>query len=63
MEAREMEPKDLMVVLNIPEKLALSIITGEQQIDRSQALELGNYFNVSPINFCDNSLLSESQSL
>ena len=63
MEAREMEQKDLMVVLNISEKLALSIATGEQQIDRSQALELGNYFNVSPINFCDNSLLSESQSL
>ncbi len=51
MEAREMESKDVMTLLNISEELALSIIDGEEQIDRSQALALGNYFKVNPNNF------------
>ena len=63
MEARTMEPKDLMRILNISEEIALLTIGGEKQIDRSQALELGNYFKVNPINFCDNSLSFESQLL
>jgi HTH-type transcriptional regulator / antitoxin HigA len=56
MEAREMEPKDLVAALNISEKLALSIVNGEEQIDRSQALALGNYFKVNPNNFHNNQI-------
>ena len=51
MEAREMESKDVMTLLNISEEFALSMIDGEEQIDRSQALVLGNYFKVNPNNF------------
>lgn len=51
MEAREMEPKALMALLDISEEVALSIVNGEEQIDRSQALTLGNYFKVIPDNF------------
>lgn len=51
MEAREMQPKDLMALLNISEDLALSIVNGEEQIDRSQALTLGDYFKVNSNNF------------
>jgi HTH-type transcriptional regulator / antitoxin HigA len=54
MEAREMEPKDLMKLLNISEELALSIINGEEQIDRTQALTLGDYFKVNSENFYNN---------
>jgi HTH-type transcriptional regulator / antitoxin HigA len=51
MEAREMEPEDLTRLLNISRELALSIFNGEQQIDRSQSQQLGDYFNVSASNF------------
>jgi HTH-type transcriptional regulator / antitoxin HigA len=51
MEAREMDPKDLTPLLNISEELAISIVNGEVQIDRSQSLTLGNYFKVSSNNF------------
>ena len=54
MEAREMEPKDLIALLNISEKLALSIINGVEQIDRSQALALSDYFKVNSNNFHNN---------
>ncbi len=54
MEAREMEPKDLIALLNISEDLALSIVNGEEQIDRSQALVLGDYFKVNSNNFYHN---------
>jgi HTH-type transcriptional regulator / antitoxin HigA len=54
MEAREMEPKDLIPLLNISEELALSIVNGEEQIDRSQALVLGDYFKVNSNNFYNN---------
>jgi HTH-type transcriptional regulator / antitoxin HigA len=54
MEAREMEPKDLIPLLNISEELALSIVNGEEQIDRSQALALGDYFKVNSHNFHHN---------
>jgi HTH-type transcriptional regulator / antitoxin HigA len=54
MESREMEPKDLMKLLNISEELALSIVNGEEQIDRSQALALGDYFKVNSNNFHNN---------
>jgi HTH-type transcriptional regulator / antitoxin HigA len=56
MEAREMEPKDLMVLLNISEELAISIVNGEEQIDRSQAIALGDYFKVNSDNFHNNLL-------
>ncbi|WP_309728562.1 hypothetical protein [Chamaesiphon sp. OTE_75_metabat_556] len=55
MEAREMEPKDLMSILNISEEIALLTIDGEQQIDRLQALALGDYFKVNSNNFYNNS--------
>jgi HTH-type transcriptional regulator / antitoxin HigA len=55
MEAREMEPKDLMSILNISEEIALLTIGGEQQIDRSHALALGDYFKVNSNNFYNNS--------
>jgi HTH-type transcriptional regulator / antitoxin HigA len=51
MEAREMESKDLIALLNISEELALSIVNGEEQIERSQALALGDYFKVNSNNF------------
>jgi HTH-type transcriptional regulator / antitoxin HigA len=51
MEAREMEPDDLMELFNISRELALSIFNGDRQIDRSQAQYLGDYFNVSFSNF------------
>jgi HTH-type transcriptional regulator / antitoxin HigA len=51
MEARGMEPEDLMELFNISRDLALSIFNGDRQIDRSQAKYLGNYFNVSSSNF------------
>ncbi len=54
MEAREMEPKDLIKLLNISEKLALSIVSGAEQIDRSQALALSDYFKVNSNNFHNN---------
>ena len=54
MEAREMEPEDLMALLNISEEFALSIVKGEEQIDRSQALALGDYFKVNSNNFYNN---------
>lgn len=54
MEAREMEPKDIAALLNISEELALSIVNGEEQIDRSQALTLGDYFKVNSDNFHNN---------
>jgi HTH-type transcriptional regulator / antitoxin HigA len=54
MEAREMEPKDLIALLNISEDLALSIVNGEEQIDRSQSLVLGDYFKVNSNNFHNN---------
>jgi HTH-type transcriptional regulator / antitoxin HigA len=54
MESREMEPKDLIMLLNISEELALSIVNGEEQIDRSQALALGDYFKVNSNNFHNN---------
>jgi plasmid maintenance system antidote protein VapI len=54
MEAREMEPKDLTVLLNISEELALSIVNGEDRIDRTQALTLGDYFKVNSNNFHSN---------
>jgi HTH-type transcriptional regulator / antitoxin HigA len=54
MEAREMEPKDLIPLLNISEELALSIVNGEEQIDRSQSLVLGDYFKVNSNNFHNN---------
>jgi HTH-type transcriptional regulator / antitoxin HigA len=54
MEARAMEPKDLIALLNISEKLALSIINGVEQIDRSQALALSDYFKVNSNNFHNN---------
>jgi HTH-type transcriptional regulator / antitoxin HigA len=54
MEARDMEPRDLITLLNISEKLALSIANGEEQIDRSQAHTLGDYFKVNPDNFYNN---------
>jgi HTH-type transcriptional regulator / antitoxin HigA len=53
MEARAMEPKDLMTLLNISEELALAIVNGQEQIDRSQALALGDYFKVNFNNFCN----------
>jgi HTH-type transcriptional regulator / antitoxin HigA len=53
MEAREMEPKDLIKLLNISEELALAIVKGEEKIDRSQALALGDYFKVNFNNFCN----------
>jgi HTH-type transcriptional regulator / antitoxin HigA len=61
MEARGMDPKDLMKILNISEDIALLTIAGEKQIDRSQSLVLGDYFNVKPINFYDRELSSETQ--
>jgi HTH-type transcriptional regulator / antitoxin HigA len=54
MEAREIEPKDLMPLLNISEELALSIVNGEEQIDRSQAIALSDYFKVNSNNFHHN---------
>jgi HTH-type transcriptional regulator / antitoxin HigA len=51
MEAREMEPEDLMGLLNISRELAGSIFNGERQIDRSQSQQLSDYFNVSSGNF------------
>jgi HTH-type transcriptional regulator / antitoxin HigA len=51
MEARELEPTDLMGLLTISRELALSLFNGERQIDRSQAQHLGDYFNVSSSNF------------
>ncbi len=54
MEAREMESKDLIALLNISEELALSIVNGEEQIDRSQALALSDYFKVNSNNFHNN---------
>jgi HTH-type transcriptional regulator / antitoxin HigA len=55
MEAREMEPKDIMSILNISEEIALLTIGGKQQIDRSHALALGDYFKVNSNNFYNNS--------
>ena len=55
MEAREMEPTDLMGLLNISRDLAGSIFSGEREIERSQAQHLGDYFNVSSSNFYDES--------
>ena len=60
MEAREMEQKDLMILLNISEELASLIVHGEEQIDRSQALALGDYFKVNSNSFCDNLSRTES---
>jgi HTH-type transcriptional regulator / antitoxin HigA len=54
MESREMEPKDLTALLNISEELALSIVNGEERIDRTQALTIGDYFKVNPNNFHSN---------
>ena len=54
MESRKMEPKDLIALLNISEELALSIVNGEKQIDRSQSLTLGDYFKVNFDNFHNN---------
>lgn len=51
MEAREMNPTDLMGLLNISKELAGSIFSGEREIDRSQAQHLSDYFNVSSSNF------------
>lgn len=51
MEAREMEPTDLMGLLNISNELAGSIFSGKREIDRSQAQHLSDYFNVSASNF------------
>jgi HTH-type transcriptional regulator/antitoxin HigA len=51
MEARETKQEDIVKLLNISEELALSIVNGEEQIDRSQALALGNYFKVDSTNF------------
>jgi HTH-type transcriptional regulator / antitoxin HigA len=53
MEAREMGAEDLMGLLNISRESALSIFNGDRQIDQSQSQQLGNYFNVSSSNFCD----------
>lgn len=53
MEAREMEPTALMGLLNISRDLAESMFSGEQEIERSQAQHLGDYFNVSSSNFYD----------
>lgn len=52
MEARGMELNDLIELLNISSESAKSICSGDRQIDRSQAQELGNYFNVDFNNFC-----------
>ena len=54
MEAREMEPKDLIPLLNISEELAVSIVNGEEQIDLSQSQVLGDYFKVNHNNFYGN---------
>jgi HTH-type transcriptional regulator / antitoxin HigA len=54
MEARKMELKDLIALLNISEELALAIVNGEEQIDRSQSLTLGDYFKVNSDNFHNN---------
>ncbi len=51
MEARSMEPNDLMELLNVSSELAGSIFTGDRQIDRSQAQCLGDYFHVDANNF------------
>jgi HTH-type transcriptional regulator / antitoxin HigA len=53
MESREMELKDLLALLNISEELALSIVNGEKQIDRAQALTLSDYFKVNSNNFME----------
>ena len=42
-----------MEVLNISQELALSIVSGEEQIDRVQAQQLGDYFKVDSTNFHD----------
>jgi hypothetical protein len=42
-----------MQLLNISAELASLIINGEQQVDQSQSLHLGNYFKVDPTNFYD----------
>ena len=53
MEAREMEPDDLMGLLNVSSELAGSIFNGDRHIDRSQSQCLGDYFKVDPSNFYD----------
>jgi HTH-type transcriptional regulator / antitoxin HigA len=51
MDARSTNQEDVMQLLNISAEVALLIINGEQQVDRSQSLHLGNYFKVDPTNF------------
>ena len=53
MEAREMEPDDLMGLLNVSSELAGSIFNGDRQIDRPQSQCLGDYFKVDSSNFYD----------
>ena len=51
MEAREMEPADLMGLLNVSSELAGVIFNGERQIDLAQAQSLSDYFHVDVSNF------------
>ena len=51
MEAREMEPEDLIDLLHVSIELAQAIFDGEQQIDRTQAQLLGDHFHVDASNF------------
>jgi HTH-type transcriptional regulator / antitoxin HigA len=53
MEAREIGIEDLMGLLNISRELAILIFNGDRQIDRSQSQHLGDYFNISSSNFCN----------
>ena len=50
-EAREIGLDDLMGILNVSNELAREIFTGDQQIDRSQAQCLSDYFHVAASNF------------
>ena len=51
MEAREIGSDSLMEILNVSNKLSREIFTGDQQINRSQALCLSDYFHVAASNF------------
>ena len=51
MEARAMDREDLMLALNISQEVALSIVSGEEEIDRELAQQLGDYFKVDATNF------------
>ena len=51
MEAREMEPENLIDLLHVSSGLAQAIFNGEQQIDRTQAQLLSDHFHVDTNNF------------